>query len=69
MVAAYSEYEATLIHPREYLFDENEPREDYRWDYKYGEWAKDPSNVKATLIGHAINCEPNSVICASYNAG
>ncbi len=69
VVAAYSEHEATLIHPSEYIFDENEPVEYKRWDYFHRSWATDPTHVTATLIGDAIDCEPNSVICASFNAG
>ncbi len=69
VVAAYSEHEATLIHPSGRFFDENELRETYRWDYNYGDWAQDPSYVKANLIGDAIDCEPNYVICACFNAG
>ncbi len=69
VVAAYSEDEATLIHPGEGLFDENEQIECNRWDKGFVSWANHPSQVTADLIGDAIDCEPNSVICASFNAG
>ncbi len=69
VVAAYSESDATLIHPSGSLFDEDQKIEYCRWDKGFVSWANHPSQVTADLIGDAIDCEPNSVICASFNAG
>lgn len=40
-----------------------------RWVKHYGEWAASPDQVKAELIGTAVEGTQPGCICASYNAG
>lgn len=62
VVAALSEDEARMIHPRNY----SEP-----WDgtmEEYSTWCN-ASDVRVTLIGVALESQEAGVILASFNAG
>lgn len=68
VVAAESEDDARLIHPSCYI-DLGDLDSDCFPRY-CDTWANRPSDVTVKLIGTAIDgTEPNSVICASFNAG
>jgi hypothetical protein len=58
VVAAPSEDVARSIHPSGFLSS---------WAYR--DWAKQPNDVKAVLIGTASEDTEQGVICASFNAG
>jgi hypothetical protein len=58
VVAAPSEDVARSIHPGGFPSS---------WAYK--DWAKKPNDVKAVLIGTALEGTAQGVICASFNAG
>lgn len=68
IVAAESEDEAKLIHPRSYIWTS------VGWTYHTSKtydcsWSNTPDQVTVTLIGTAANDVKKGVVIASFNAG
>ena len=61
IVAAESEEDAILIHP----YDELK----FAGSWATGSWAKSPKDVKAELIGKAVEGTQRGNILTSFNAG
>lgn len=70
IVAAESEDEAKLIHPRSYIWVD-----DVGWTYSTSGkvisfcWSNTPDQVTVTLIGTAADEVKKGVVIASFNAG
>ena len=67
VVAAWSEEEASNIHPDGHIYGSARDHDWMGWDDGVT-WAADPKDVKAVFIGVA---EPDikGVVCASFHAG
>lgn len=66
VVVAESAEKAAHIHPRGDIYDVFDQRNDWKRDT----WCPHPDMVTVKLLGvAAVELEPNTVVCASFNSG